>query len=388
MNNSFLDVDFADESTTRLASRKAVVIAKQRVDNMFGAWLRTATNNTELAERVEYINDDLVGVVKHACSEFGATDSDSIVATIVESYAIVPASTEKTASVHESRQPKMCPFHKDVVDISLADGQARSGFDAMAQHWGGPKHCQGDGYEGSKCNFKPQMTTQAFWDEKAEKAEERKQQRAEQTEAIENAPLEETDGGDIVEPVAEITEDIAPVDSPVEEISDGSEGAEVIDFPSQEAPAAVEAEVPMAMAAKTADKDVTGLGATETPINKNKWTPSEVPFLDVDDADGRNPTKQIDIVEPIKPSNGEGHFNPSKLEEIGEQVTEHIDVTKSVENIKGDGTSTFPSGKQADPVTSAAQDVNRNPITDLLENGYEGFVPEDTVQRAIAAYRK
>jgi hypothetical protein len=73
----------------------------------------------------------------------------------------------------------MCPFHKDVVEISLAAGDPRAGFDSMAQHWGGPRHCDGEGYEGGKCNFKAPMTTQAFWDEKAEKAEQKRQERLE-----------------------------------------------------------------------------------------------------------------------------------------------------------------------------------------------------------------
>jgi hypothetical protein len=382
MNHSFLEVDSNDESTARLASRKAVTIAKQRVDNMFGVWLREASNNSELAERIEYINDDLVGVIKHACSEFGAEDSDSVVSTIVESYAIAPS--EKTASVHEARSPKMCPFHKDVVDISLADGQARSGFDAMAQHWGGPKHCQGDGYEGNKCNFKPAMTTQKFWDEKSEKAEERKQQRLDQVDEIENARFE--DDGGITEPVTEVE----TIDAPVETIEESGTGADIIEFPVQDAPEAVETtEVPMAMAAstKTAD-DITGLGGPEPTINKKPWTPQSVPFLDVDDKDGPNPTKHIDIVEPIKPSNGGDRFNPSKLEDIGEQVTEHQDVTKKVKDFVGDGTKTFPGTGQAVPVTSSLDGVESNPLNELLDGEFAGFVPEDTVQRAISAYRR
>ena len=44
----------------------------------------------------------------------------------------------------------------------------------MAQHAFGEMSCRGSWEGGHRCNFKPEMTTQTYWDTKAEKAEERK----------------------------------------------------------------------------------------------------------------------------------------------------------------------------------------------------------------------
>jgi hypothetical protein len=344
---------------------------------MFGK-LIAAKGQTAL----DYLEDELNGVVTAACDEFGHEDVDGVKAQVVAHFRSrfeQPASESRTAATHESRKPKMCPFHKDVVDISLAAQDARAGFDSMAQHWGGPRHCEGDGYEGGKCNFKPQMATQAYWDTKAEKAEERRQQReldreqveqetVETPEAIADQPIEEAIG----EPEAFET-DSAPADN-------------VVDFPVDDAVGAPEAEeIPMSMAAstKTADEDnLGGKGTAEPKIDKRKWTPQTVPFLDdVDDPDGPNPTKRKDIVEPIKPDNSD------KLEEIGEQRTEHQDVTQDHDNIVGEG-GTFQGGPTTAVSSTIPQDINVNPIVELMKGEYDGFLPENVVRQAVVAHRK
>jgi hypothetical protein len=120
-----------------------------------------------------------------------------------------------------ARRPKLCPYHSEVMDISLTSGDPQAGFNSMAQHAWGPQHCQGGEYE-SRCNFKPEMVTQEYWDKKAEKAEERREQREQERQLMEEplqsveAPVEPSD-----EPVEEgINEELAEAPSAV---GDGSE---------------------------------------------------------------------------------------------------------------------------------------------------------------------
>lgn len=107
------------------------------------------------------------------------------------------------SSVRLARRPKLCPYHSEVVDISLTSGDPQAGYSAMASHAWGPKHCQGEDFEG-KCNFKREMVTQTFWDQKAEQAEQRRQERELQQEVQvpdtipegltdEPAPVEDTE---------------------------------------------------------------------------------------------------------------------------------------------------------------------------------------------------
>jgi hypothetical protein len=450
---SFLDIIAADESDQRLASRKTVVSASQRIDDRFGAWLRVADSKEDFNARVSYVAEDIRGIIVQAAQEHGVEGEtfESYFETIVSRYApkLDEAVDARVASVHEARKIKMCPWHKDVVDISLAAGDPRAGFDSMAQHWGGPRHCEGEGYEGSKCNFKAPMTTQSWWDDRAEAAEQKKRDRAEQAQGDEIIEEPIAEGDEITEPVDTgdtIIEEPVAEDNVVDvDFGGGSTNGEE---PTAE-------EIPMSMAAastkeadmikeapgkqhlpgaspkrnrqyehikqqyiedglseeeaaeraartvnkqrsehgetkgssKTADDN--GFGGPEPTIDKRKWTPQTVPFLDVDKDDGPNPTKRKDIVEPIKPTNGTDRFSPSKLEEVGEQNTEHQDVAESVDYAKTEGQSaTWTAGPSTAVSSTLPDDIHKNPIKAIMEGEYDGFLPAHTVQQALASHRK
>lgn len=375
---SFLDVIAADDSGRRLASRKAIVAAKQRVDAQFGKFIATYGERA-----VEHAADDIRAVVLAAADEYGAEDGQAIYESLLTEYLDSFKTTEsKTASVKESRRVKMCPFHKEVVDISLAQGEPKAGFEAMSQHWGGKSHCQGDDYAGDKCNFKPAMTTQSFWDERKEKAEQRKREREEAAELEAQQPVEE----EVVEdaPVVEDVVEDAPADNVVEVDFGGEQEAE--------APVADAPEVPMSMAASTkeancakcgADCDgelcedcskeskvateTTGLGGPVPTIDKRKWTPKTVTEIDTEGDDSRNPTKRQDVVEAGKPE------NTTRLEQVGENVTERVDVTRDADDIVGEGGSWTDGPKSA--------------ISSLVESEFDGFLPQADVHRAVLAHR-
>jgi hypothetical protein len=180
------DVIGNDDTDARQATRTATAIAAKRIQERFARFLDV--EGEEFAARYAHVEGEIAELVTATAEEYGA-DPKPILEGVTAS--IKPTREPRTASVHESRKPKLCPYHNEVMDISLAEGSPRAGFDAMAQHAWGPKHCKGDEYEGSKCNFKREFTTQAFWDEKAQTAEERKQQREqERAEALETTDAE------------------------------------------------------------------------------------------------------------------------------------------------------------------------------------------------------
>jgi hypothetical protein len=232
----------------------------------------------------------------------------------------------------------MCPYHSEVTDISLAAGDPSAGYNAMASHAWTSQHCQGGEYEGDRCKFKPAMTTQSFWDEKADKAQQRREERelqAEQDATLTQVPEVETPE----EPVAEIP---SVQDVPVEHNEPSAIGEGV-----EEAP--VETAVPMAMAAstKTADDNLGGKGTAVPKMDKRRWTPKTVPSLTgVDDPDGRHPTKRKDVVDPITQTPDEPD-NKGELKEIGEQVTEHQDVAKEYSLSISDQGGTFDGGDRS-----------------------------------------
>lgn len=274
-HHSVFDYMARDDDSHVIAGRQALSLSSKRVDERFSAFL--SASGTDVAGRLELIRDDFNAVVAAACEEVGHADVEGLTSTLWNDQVsrisgenpfakkdddddddkcdckgdeecakckkkdkkddddkgnpFAKKDSSRIASVHEARKPKVCPYHNEVMGISLAQGEAQAGFNAMAQHAWGPKHCKGDEYDGIKCNFKPEMTTQSYWDTKAEKAEERKLERAEQQvqtpEAIEN-----------VEPIDEAYDETPEADGSVDSETIDNEGfdtgGEVEGLPEQE----------------------------------------------------------------------------------------------------------------------------------------------------------
>lgn len=235
-----------DQSTQRTAGRQAVAVATKRAQDQFGVFLTAAQDEEEFKARLGFIQDDLNVVIAEVCEEYGEANSERVHKVVSASLVPEPKRTERTASVKESRRPKMCPYHSEVTDISLAAKEPQAGFNAMAQHAWSDRHCQGE-WDG-KCNFKPGMTTQPFWDEKQEKAEERRQEREQQRAEEPQAGGFGPDTPDTVETPEEGDE--APV-----ETTDVPETPDESPTPEAEPEAPVGEQPAMAMAASTRMSD-------------------------------------------------------------------------------------------------------------------------------------
>lgn len=216
----------SDENEQRKISRKALLLSETRIDKLLKPFLAAAKSSNEFDNRLSLVNDDFEGIVNVSCEEVGHNSPKNVYASLVAHYR--PRDEEhvaRTSSAHISGgRVKACPYHKEVMDISLASGDPASGFSAMAQHAWGPQHCQSEGYEGGNCNFKKEMVTQSYWDNKADKAKERKLEREQALEA----PIDEF-GTDVNEGPTEAVGDDLGAAEPVDEgFSDN-----VIDFPSE-----------------------------------------------------------------------------------------------------------------------------------------------------------
>jgi hypothetical protein len=259
----------------------------------------------------------------------------------------------------------------------------------------------------------PQMVTQTYWDQKAEQAEERRRQRQEQLQQeqqiqtelpteneTENAPVE--------------NDPVAPEPSAV---GMGTEPAVA------EPQMAMAASTHEAEALKTVDVEQGGEGPSPK-MDKRKWTPENVSFLDdVDSKDGPHPTIHQDIAQPAQYE--EGVFKDDGRFEQTDAVLEKQDVEKSSNPTDGGGpaTSTWPNKGQADPVTSktAADDdsedepdyvcptchgesaregygdcptcggTGKNPHTSAVDpdkNPIAEFLEEEEAQRAISDFNQ
>lgn len=352
---SLFSVIAHEDAQDQAKPRQAMALATERVEDRFGGFVRKGSVDDQAA-RFSLVEDDIKAVVSDACWQVGTTNEvhASIYKAIADNFVTGDATPQlRTASVrHEARKPKMCPYHSEVTDISLAAGDAQAGYNAMASHaWSG-KHCQGEEYEGANCKFKPAMVTQTFWDEKAEKAQQRRDERAEQ---VQEAPVLELQTVDFEDEATQ------------EDFVDGLAETDSLDSPEPSAIGEGVEEIPMSMAAKTAD------AATVNPamkMDKRKWTPKTVNKdqpLKADDPKGLHPTKRKDVVEPITQS-PDSPDNKGELKEIGEATTEHQDVTEKggIDRDTSQG-GTFGGGE-------------RSAVSSLL--------PTDSVRQALSKFKR
>jgi hypothetical protein len=310
---------------------------------------------------------------------------------------------EYYSSVRESRRPKMCPYHSELVDSSLQVGEPQ--YAAFSGLVGGPSHCKG-GFEGS-CNFKPEMVTSEFWDTRKQEADERAKQRE----------LERAQPEPIV-PVPEAGEPIpgdegSGITDLDHELSDAPSA--VGDGPSEDAPSLAPAEPAMAMASvRTSEAPRDGGGAVrqdDLPTRTNDRTTPPSPETDHTQwkPNALNPDGNL----PARPEGEEmdGSPHPSEFTDVKddpdykgddfkeqtEAVTEHQDLpaaegdaVSTERNISQEGQSDTWSGLsgQATPVTqevfSAAQDPSHNPIRRILESG---FATASEVESAIQQHK-
>lgn len=299
----------ADDSDKRLAHRRATAVAQKRVQDNYGAFLAVANTREELSARLSVVRDDIRKVVADVCNELGG-DPEVIGTSILAnfSYGDVDAdvSTVRTASSGEeeirvvSRRTKMCPYHREVTDISLAAGDPAAGFNAMARHAWGDRHCQG-AFEGG-CNFRPAMTTQKFWDDRAQKQQEKREQ-LEQQQQIDQQ-VDQTEIPDSPEGINE-TPAVEPVsDEPTFTlVDDGGDHS-----PEETAVGSLEAErgslEPMA-ASRTAAKTCPRCGSTDFNEEDNECNEPGCDYpLPQDDSQNAKAagTKKRALLPPLEPS--------------------------------------------------------------------------------------
>jgi hypothetical protein len=155
-------------------------------------------------------------------------------------------------STKVARRPKMCPYHSELTDSSLQAGEPQ--YAAFSSLVGGPSHCKG-GFDG-KCNFKPEMVTQEYWDNKQQESDARREQRD-----LERQQQEEINP--IPDPLAEDPAEVSEGTGITDLDSDLSDAPSAVGEQSFEDNAALE---PMALTASNRTSEVAwdGGGAKKT----------------------------------------------------------------------------------------------------------------------------
>lgn len=341
------------DDAQRVERRKAIALARVRANKRFARFLSSDENTIDRESRLTLVAGDIDNTVRQACAEVGYTDWESVRDAITASLGF---------TVEAVRMPKMCPYHREVADISLAAAEPQAGYNAMAQHAWGANHCQGE-WEGA-CRFKPEMVTQSYWDNKAQRAQERKEQRELEL-SQQPQPEAEFEVTDVLEPEM-LDKDVEMSDLNEPEFADQSNSGEELntDFaPSHElAPA-------MARRAEALETvDVTKGSDGPIPVmNKDRWSPTNISWDADAQMDGSPvPTRHQDIMDkPVYDGDG---FSDNDIDAQTRAGTETQSVTQGSKFSPTQKPAQLPS--QTNPVTSA-EDPDKNPLLKEEEENEE-----------------
>jgi hypothetical protein len=411
----------ADDEMGRIARRKAIAVATKRVNDRYAEFVLSEDDTEAITERLDLVADEFDQAVRDACDEQGVEDSGPIVAAIRKSFLDKAANCDcgegceckrgecdcgtkeaasedmpewleehfeekneegaskeeedegvaeeededekaKESSVKEARRPKMCPYHKELVNASLQVGEPQ--YAAFSSLVGSDAHCDG-GYD-DKCNFKPAMVTQSYWDEKEQARLERKEQRELERQQAEQQSHEISPDEAAEEPVAEAVEDQASLSELDGAPSAVGEGEEIVEMETEVAPEPVLASSRWEITAAPKDGDSweknESVEQPEGPspkMDKSKWN-----GLDPIDTDaGPYQTVQQDVTEGPDYSKQDnlGIATVEAVTEYTDAVTEQEELPtatniddagfNSDKNIETHHTDTFDNDGQVEPVT-------------------------------------
>jgi hypothetical protein len=311
-----------DDSQQRLASRKALVVARERLDQRLGAFLGASTSQEEFEARYDLVSDDFKGIVNVTAAQYGA-DGPVLVETLKQHFA-----DKWIQKVVDKKDFDKGGLHR-ATDTPEDEKIPESKIENLEEH--GTKN------EKEKAQF-AENVKKGKKDEKAE----------------DDDDDGDDGGGDTLDFVASAA-DAAPFVgrprwSPVRTAADGDSYDQKTE------------KLPTGPADST-----TGLDGPSPKIDKG---PSRKPgdqgwsLDDIDVPSKAHPTETIDVTEALPRENVTDSVKDN-VEGIGEQTTEQVDLPSGTgmddagfNAEKNTGTSgptkTFGDGKHADPVGSAS----------------------------------
>lgn len=328
----------ADESDSRLSSRKALLLSEQRVSQQLGKWLET-TSPTEFDAKIAYVSADFDKIISAACEEVGHGDPTAIATSLrahfrpVEAKKPLPDFLQKKQDEESESDGENDDEEKDasISEAALIMASNISNVTPFVEE-------HGDEQIPDRVSALPKASDYNPGEQKDDSGK--------------KVPCPRCGGSGKTASHTECSR------------CEGS--GKVSDW----GPSALDA-----LESKVAGDGPTGLGGPEPKMDKAKWTPQNVKELDVPSK--YNPTERKDILEPLIPDNEE------PLKEIGEDTTIKVDLPSGTSETgfsdggvtKGDSTQTFPKGKHiVDPVTSKTADaVSYPPNAEQLPEQPQGF---------------
>lgn len=304
----------SDQHDARVASRRALVLSRDRLDARLGKFLLAARSPAEFAARFDLVADDFAGIVRVAADEVGHDNPDSLIDTLHDHYE---ASAKEAEKWIQDAVKKPGDLHKKLhvpedekIPEEKVEEAAHSDNEDLREKAQFAENVKGVGKKKDKKSAGDSGDREAYDDGEAEAAEASK-------------PYEDMD------------ED--------EKREQDKKNSSV----------------------HVADQGNTGLGGPSPKMDKKRWTPKSVRH-DQYDSGAIDTHKEKDVTESSPPKNEGPPGDIDKIDEIGgrpgkgKHTTESLPVGTGLDDAgfadnnqeMAPHTKTFGDGGQTDPVKS------------------------------------
>lgn len=314
--------DLAFDESAKVASRKAAAVAHKRASDRFGTFLANSTGD-DFHQRFALIEDEVAEIAQDVADEYGA-DSHQLLVSMTSVLAAGGFCDDCRKWKSGPKAGCECGSENesspDTTDTGSSDEEESSeAKEARTARWVVGEF-RGAGFDGSLSPTEAQLTCKKCG--------------------------ERTSGGHC-----------SKCDGPVEKTA---EALETESLPTG---------------------DESALDGPSPKIDKKEWKPNalnedgNLSPIDTEGAGSPHPTVQQDVTDVAD-------HTADPLDQT-DAVTESQDVGKET-TTEAIHTDTW-SGKdgQADPVTSATQDVEKNPIREMIRSG---IIPQTQVEAAISQF--
>ncbi len=345
----------AEKSEARLASRKALVLSRERIEHRLGTFLGASRNETEFNARYELVEDDFTGIVRTTAAEFGQ-DPEPLIETLREAGKEhwIQDAVKKPGDLHrvtDTPEDENIPESKieNLEEHGDKNEKEKAQFAENVKKGSAEKCplCKGTLTKVGDC---PQCGENPGFGEKKKSKKDKKKDKGNkppwlQDSADEGGKSDDEDGGD--------GEDLNFTASAVDAVPlAGRTAADADDDDSfdgkrEKLPKGPGGDGP------------TGLAGPSPKMDKKRWTPKSVKELDVPSK--RHPTEKMDAIKPLPRLNEGPPGDHDKIKGVGEQTTtrETLPTGKGLDDGGfakggeefGPHTETFGKGDQTEPVT-------------------------------------
>ncbi len=297
MNLGIFESLAADQHDIRLASRRALVLSRDRIDQRLGRFLGASRSQAEFDARYSLVGEDFAGIVHVACDEVGHGDPWSVVKTLHDHY--------RTAGNGDVGSPE-----EDLEeDLEMPEEAGSEGEDEI-----GPK---------------PKKSKK-----EKKKAKKNKKKNKGKPPWLKDDDDSDDDGGD-----SDHDDD--------DELSFAASAADAVPLASKTAvddgdSSSKETED---LSGKEGDGN-TGLSGPSPKMDKARWTPKSVKPIDVPSK--RHPTVQKDVIKVIPKENEGPPGDASKIDEANSLTEKETLPTGKGLDDAGFAGNNMPSGPHTD----------------------------------------